>query len=192
MLRYLHELRERLFLFKGFLLKRLLLNNNVLIGKSLEVAAFPKLTLHDNHHLYIGDNVKIGRQVDLRIYENASLVIEDNCKLDDGVRIVAANGNKVHLKKNTKIGFYSVVNGGGSVVIGPDTSTYGFVYIQSSSHVYKRESGFNKSDYTHKGILIGKSVLLGPHTVVMPGVVIEDNTIVEAHTILRERSLESL
>jgi len=151
---------------------------NVSIGKKVVFATYPRMVLKKNSNLKIGDNVVIGSNADIRVYENSFLIIEDNCKIDSGVRIIAANGKTVHLESNTKIGFYSVVNGGGGVHIGKNCSTYGFVYIQSSFHEVK--TSFSKTDYLHSEVLIEDSVLIGPHSVIQPGSHILKNTILPA------------
>ena len=186
-LQILYKYNRNISRIKGLIWKYLLFSKKISIGKSLELSSFPKLTLLGKYRLKIGDNVILGKNLDLRIYENSSLIIEDKCKIDDGVRIIAANGSTVHIKRNSKIGFYSVINGGASVEIGPDSSTYGFVYIQSSSHLSKKDGGYEKSQYTHFKVSIGKNVLIGPHSVVLPGSKIPSNTIVKAHTIKEKK-----
>ncbi len=168
----------------GLLTRIIYAGSGIRFGSGFRAARVPKLTLKPTAKLLIGDKVFIGASVDLRAYENCTLQIDSKCKIDDGVRIIAANGNKVHLKTNTKIGFYSVINGGGGVEIGPDSSTYGFVYIQSSSHTSGQDSGFSKDGYTHQSVNIGKSVLIGSHSSVSPGTTIEDNRIIPPHTVI--------
>ncbi|MGV3629847.1 MAG: acyltransferase [Bacteroidota bacterium] len=168
----------------GWLTRLVYSGSGIRFGSGFRAARVPKLTLKPGCRLIIGDKVFIGAGVDLRAYENCTLQIDSKCKIDDGVRIIAANGNKVHLKSNTKIGFYSVINGGGGVEIGPDSSTYGFVYIQSSSHTATKESGFSKDGYTHRNVHIGAAVLLGSHASISPGTQIEDNAIIPPHTVI--------
>ncbi len=185
-LQLIYKQKEYYQRLKGSFWKMLLYSSKVSIGKSLQLAEFPKLTLLKNYTLQISDNVNIGKNVDLRVYNNSTLIIEKNCKIDDGVRIIAANGSTVHIKENTKIGFYSVLNGGGSIIIGSNSSTYGFVYIQSSSHVQTKETGFQKEVYTHDEINIGSNVLLGSHSVVMPGVTIDKNHSIDSHQVINK------
>ncbi|MEQ4788417.1 DapH/DapD/GlmU-related protein [Morganella morganii] len=160
---------------------------SIIFGKRLICKSIPDFIILGNGTIEIGDNVFIGRNVELRAYNDAKLIIESNCKIDNGVRIIAAKNATVLVRTGSKIGFYSVINGGGNVTIGPNSSTYGFVYIQSSAHVINKDIGFSKSDYTHEEINIGESVLIGPHSVLNPGTIVENNTVLAAHSILNKK-----
>lgn len=170
---------------KGVIFKFLKSCNEIKIGNNLLLTGYPNLVRLKHGELSIGNNVQIGRNVDLRVYENCKLIIDDDCKIDDGVRIIAANGSVVHLFEKTKIGYFSVLNGGGGIEIGPNSSTYGFVYIQSSEHELNRDNTFSKSKFNHNKIKVGASVLVGSHSVLLPGANIRSKQIVAPHSIIK-------
>lgn len=115
--------------------------------------------------LSIGENTLLRKNSELRAYEYSKLLIGNECIIDNGVRIISANKNKVELGDNVKIGFYSVLNGGGGIEIGENSSLYGFVYIRSSFHQMNKSS-FHKKKYVHKKIIIKKGSLIEPHSIV--------------------------
>ncbi|MEZ8666105.1 hypothetical protein AB6D63_22115 [Vibrio splendidus] len=165
-------------------------NRALEMGRGLIFKSLPELTILGTGKITLGNGVYIGKNVELRAYEGAELIIEANCKIDNGVRIIAARSAKVHIKEGSKIGFYSVINGGSNVSVGPNSSTYGFVYIQASAHTLSQQGGFSKSDYIHDEINIGESVLIGPHSVLNPGASVESNVVLDAHSVLSKKNDE--
>lgn len=159
------------------ILIRLLYRNKLIIGKNVKFFDVPDFDIGSNAKIIIGDNSVIKKNCDIRAYNDSVVNIGECCKIDDGVRIIAANGKLVKLDKNVKIGYYSVLNGGGGIRVGENSSTYGFVYIQSSSHSIGDDDAFQKDQYKHEGVVIGKNCLISPHSNIQPGTVIKDKTV---------------
>ena len=156
----------------------------ITIGKSVLISRLPSIVIGSSGHISIANDTVIKSNCDFRAYDNSSIVIGAGCKIDDGVRIIAANGQNVILGNNVKLGFYSVLNGGGGIKIGRDSSTYGFVYIQSSSHSVSESNTFDKQGYKHLAITIEENCLIQPHCCIMPGSVIKAKSIIPAHTVI--------
>ena len=79
----------------------------------------------------IGKNVYIGKNVEMKIRDASQIIIEDNSKIDDGVRIISANNSIVRIGQNSKIMFYSIVNGGADITIGSKTAIAAFSMVNS-------------------------------------------------------------
>lgn len=112
----------------------------------------------------VKSNSVILKNAELRVYENSVLEIGKNCKIDNGVRIIAANNKNVLLENNVKIGYYSVLNGGGGITVGANSSLYGYVYVKTSFHKLT-ESGFKKNEFYHKELHIPENSLIEPFTI---------------------------
>lgn len=151
--------------------------NSVTIGSNCRFSDIPDIEIKSGGKIIFGENVIVKKRCDLRAYDNSSIILGSNCKLDDNVRIIAANGNEVNIGDNVKIGFCSVLNGGGGISIGKNTSTYGYVYIQSSSHNINNKI-FCKNSYSHQRVSIGDHCLISPFNKIGPGEIIEDSSII--------------
>ena len=132
--------------------------NNCIIEKNV------KLILKNKSKFFVDNNSILKSNCELRVYENSSMIINKNCTIDNGVRIIAANKKTVLLEKNVKIGYYSVLNGGGGITIGANSSFYGYVYVKTSFHKLA-ESGFEKNEYYHRQLHIPENSLIEPFTI---------------------------
>ena len=65
---------------------------------------------------------------------------------------------------NVKIGLNCVLNGGGGIEIGANSSLYGNVYIRSSKHVVNSNGLFEKNMYEHSKLIIDSNSLILPFT----------------------------
>lgn len=171
--------------FLGLITKIIYSRKNITFGKNLKVDSVPKIIVK-NGEIIFGDNVYIKSSVEIRSIRNGQLQISNNCIIDNGVRIIAAN-TLTKLNNNVKIGFYSVINGGGGVEIGENTSLYGFVYIQSSKHIDKGSGLINNSNekFSHSKISIGNNVLIGAHSSILPGAYISDNSTIDFNSVVQ-------
>lgn len=177
----LRELRIKL---NVLLLKIISWNNKINVGNNVKCFGVPSITITGNASITIGNSVIIKKAVELRAHNNAQIIIGDGCKIDDGVRIIATNGATVNIGANSKIGFHSVLNGGGGIEIGKKTSLYGFVYIQSSSHLIKGNKPIKDLGFSHGKVKIGSNVLLGANTVILPSIEIANDCVIGANAVV--------
>ncbi|WP_082594689.1 acyltransferase [Sphingomonas sp. Root710] len=145
-------------------------SNSVCIGPGLLCDGLPRCLLDSSARLDIGSNVEFRSGVELRIHGNAHLVIEDGVRVDRGVRILVTNGALVRIGAGTRIGLYSVINGGASIDIGHKSLISGFVYLQSSMHSFSNSNtAISDQGYKHAPVILKEGVWLGSHVVIMPG-----------------------
>lgn len=154
--------RARGHIFNFIITNKFSVSKKISIGKNFQIVK------GKSTKIILGNNLNIGCNVEIRVYDNSSLFIGDNVKIDDGVRIISANSCVVKIGNHSKLGYYSVLNGGGGIEIGDNCSTYGFVYFQSSVHNTNKE-GFSKSIYSHHKIKINDNTLIGPFEILSPG-----------------------
>ena len=133
----------------------------------------------------IGKNVYIGKNVEMKIRDASQIIIEDNSKIDDGVRIISANNSIVRIGHNSKIMFYSIVNGGADITIGSKTAIAAFSMVNSSSHEQLKNTDFMDQGYLHDPIYIGRDVLIGSHSSILPGSNVGDGCIVTTHSVVQ-------
>ncbi|RAR70251.1 acyltransferase [Flavobacterium aciduliphilum] len=173
-------------LFFALLTRILYINKKIEFGKNFRCDSIPKFIINNGSVIKIADSVIIRKNVELRSVNSGVLSIGNNCIIDNGARIIASN-SEVILKDRVKIGYYSVVNGGGGVIIDEDTSLYGFVYIQTSTHQDK-EKNFDKNSqpmFIHKSVKIGKKCLIGAHVSILPGASISDYQMIEFNSVVQ-------
>jgi acetyltransferase-like isoleucine patch superfamily enzyme len=132
------------------------------LGKNISIGKGVSFTLKRHSELVLHDSVIISSLSDIRVYENSTMSLGRNTKIDTGVRLISANGKKVITGQNVKIGLNCVLNGGGGIDIGENSSLYGNVYIRSSNHVVNGQGLFEKNSYEHKKIVIDKNSLILP------------------------------
>lgn len=167
--------------------RRIYNTSQIKVGKGLKCNSIPNLLVTDKAQIQMGENVIIMDNVEIRAHGNSKIIIGDGCKIDDGVRIIAANDSVVQIGNKSKVGFHSVLNGGGGIRIGDNTSLYGFVYIQSSSHNFKGDSPTNQQGFSHGSVSIGSNVLLGANSVILPDVLIEDDCLIGANAVVTKK-----
>lgn len=151
---------------------RLEIGPGVTIGKGLN------LLIKESAKISLMDRVTVRDNVNLRAMGSSRLVIMEGSVIDDNVRIISANDTEIVLKKNVKIGKNGVLNGGGGIEIGQNTSFYGNVLVASSAHDMSSGADF-RSVYVHAKVNIGENCLIGANSVIMPGSNIPDNTCIE-------------
>ena len=167
------------------------LNSNfeIFIAKILgfDIEGWPKMSrgakiiIDRSAKIVFGQGVLLRRNCELRANNNARLSIGDSTLIDNGVRIIAY-GSSVEIGENCKIGFNTVINGGGGVKVGDYTKIYGFCYVQSSSHIIDDNYG-DTGKHRYLQVNIGCNVLLYGNSVVKPGSKIPDNMIIEWNTV---------
>jgi len=185
---YIRELRPRLC---GFLTKVIYSGKNIRFGKNLRADSIPVIIIDKKSDLSIGSNLQLGRDVEIRVHGSSKIIIADNVKLDRGIRILSANNSTINIGYRTKIGLYTVLNGGDSITIGEKVLISGFVYLQTSMHGFKNKN-LNVQDqgYLHSPIQLYNDVWLGTHVVIMPGCILEKGVVVGSNGVVNKNVAE--
>ena len=171
--------------FSAFLTRVLYFGSRIKIGQNFVADSVPRLIVDPNATLSIGNNVEFRRNVEIRVHGKAKVFIEDNVRLDRGIRVLAANNAVITIGAGTRIGLYSVLNGGDSIAIGKKVLISGFVYLQTSMHGFaERGVGIQEQGFDHAMIRLSDDVWLGTHVVVMPGVVLGKGVVVGSNAVV--------
>ena len=155
-----------------------------MIGSNFKCDSIPDILITQKGKISIGDGVYIRRNVELRAHNNGEIKIGSQIRIDRGVRILAANESIIDIKSGTRIGLYSVFNGGDSITLYENCLISGFVYLQTSMHRHKDVTPIKDQGYEHKPVSLGKNVWLGAHVVVLPGVSLGEKCIVGSNAVV--------
>ena len=158
---------------------------NVTVGARFRADGVPRILVDRGASLEIGDDVEFRDGVEIRVHGTARVVIGNRVRIDRGVRILAANDASVTIDADTRIGLYSVLNGGDSIYVGTGVLVSGFVYLQTSMHAHEALSTqIRDQGYIHAPVSIGDGTWLAAHVVVMPGVTIGGGAIVGSNAVV--------
>jgi acetyltransferase-like isoleucine patch superfamily enzyme len=168
----------------GFVTKLLNTRKNIKIGAHFQADALPKITVDPKSQLIIGEGVIFRKDVEIRVHNEAKLEIGNDIRIDRGVRLLAANKSMVIIGEGSRIGCYSVFNGGDQIRIGKKCLISGFVFLQTSMHRHKKGKFIQDQGYDHDPIELGDDVWLGVHSVVLPGCSIGSGAIVGSNSVV--------
>lgn len=157
---------------------------NVVIGKNFITDTIPDIIVEPHSRLIIGNDVIIRQHVELRVHGNSTLHIENNVRIDRGVRILANNQATITIQEGTRIGLYSVFNGGDSISIGRKCLISGHVYLQTSMHRHEKGTFIQNQGYDHGPIILEDDVWLGAHVLVLPGCTLGSGAIVGSNSVV--------
>ncbi len=157
---------------------------NVMIGKNFTTDTIPDIIVEPHSRLIVGNDVTIRQHVELRVHGNSTLHIENNVRIDRGVRILANNQATITIKEGTRIGLYSVFNGGDSISIGRKCLISGHVYLQTSMHRHEKGKFIQDQGYDHGPIILEDDVWLGAHVLVLPGCTLGSGAIVGSNSVV--------
>ena len=183
--RFIIRLRSNFIpLLYGQLTRLIYHGSNIIIGQGLRCDSIPTITVDPDSKLLIGDNVVIRKDVELRSHGKSTLAIGTNVRLDRGIRLLSSNNATVSVGDGSRIGLYSVVNGGDSITIGERCLISGFVYLQSSMHRHAKGVYMQDQGYDHAPVALGDDVWLGAHVVVLPGCTIGAGGVVGSNAVV--------
>jgi acetyltransferase-like isoleucine patch superfamily enzyme len=160
-------------------------SSNVQIDDSVTADGVPRILVDRAASLAIGPGVELRSGVEIRVHGTARVIIEEGVRIDRGVRILAANKSVLRIGKGTRIGLYSVFNGGESITIGEKVLISGFVYLLTSMHAFERtDIPIRDQGYTYAPLKIEDGAWLGAHVTVFPGLVLGRGAIVGSNAVV--------
>lgn len=162
-------------------------SSNISIGKGFKADSIPKIWIDKGCGLVIGNHVEFRRNVEIRVHGNSQVNIGSSCRIDRGVRILSANNAIVTLGDNTRVGLYTVFNGGDSITVGEKSLISGFVYLQTSMHGFAQKStSVQEQGYLHAAVVLEEDSWLGTHVVIMPGVRLGRGAVVGSNAVVNK------
>ncbi len=171
--------------FFAFITQFIYRSANVSISTGLRADGIPRCIVDPGSKVSIGKNVELRKDVEIRCHGKSLIEIGDGCRIDRGVRILASNDAKVRIGPGTRIGLYSVFNGGDSIDVGNGVLISGFVYLQTSQHRFTdRDRAIRDQGYLHAPIFVGDGAWIAAHVVVMPGVKIGAGAVIGSNAVV--------
>lgn len=170
--------------FNGFLFKTFYSGSRIKVGKNFTCDTLPEVTVDKGCILEIGDNVLLRRNVEIRVHGKSKIIIGSNNRIDRGVRLLSSNESRIELGEGTRVGLYSVFNGGDDIITGKKCLVSGFVYLQTSMHNYKGEKAVQEQGYSHAPVVLGDDVWIGAHVVILPGCNIGNKSVIGSNAVV--------
>lgn len=159
-------------------------SKRVRVGGNFQCNGFPNVTIDKGCYLEIGKGVLLRRGVEIRVHGKSRIEIGNNCRIDRGVRLLSSNSSTIIIGDGTRIGLYSVFNGGDSIHIGEKVLISGFVYLQTSMHNHSKNLNVQEQGYSHLPIELNDDAWLGAHVVVLPGCKIGKGVVVGSNAVV--------
>ncbi len=177
--------------WKGFWFKLLFGSKRLKIGNGFKCDTWPDILLTQKGSVEIGDNVYLRRNVEIRAHQNAKILLEGNNRIDRGVRVLASNDSQLTIGKGTRVGLYSIFNGGDSITVGKNVLISGFVYLQTSMHRHEAGTNVQNQGFHHAPVVIEDDCWCGAHVVVLPGVTLKKGAIVGSNAVVNSNVTEN-
>lgn len=177
--------------FHSYLIKFILIIYGIKVGKNFYCEGIPKLKIRGKaENITIGDNVSFFGNIDLRNRENGKIIIGNNVSFDSFVRLVSARDGTIEIGDGTGFGPYSILNGGGNIIIGQKCAIATGTSINANDHKFKRGQYICEQGYVHKDILIEDDVWLGAYVCINKGVIIKKGSIIGASSVVTKNTEE--
>lgn len=137
----------------------------------------------------VGSNVLLS---DKSSYYNCpNIEIGNNVRIDDFCVLSAGSGG-IFIGRNIHIAVYSLLIGGGKIVLSDFSGLSSRVSIYSSNDDYSGIAMTNPTipteftNVTHADVIIGKHVIIGSGSIILPGVVIEEGAAIGALSLVKK------
>lgn len=171
--------------FHSFIIKWILKLYGIKIGKNFYIEGTPKLKIRGkSENIIIGDNVSIFGNIDLRNRENGKIIIENSVSIDNDVRLVSARDGVIKIGEGSAIGPYTIMNGGGSILIGKKVLLAKSISINANDHEFKKDSYIRDQGFIHADVIIEDDVWLGANVGVNKGISIKQGAIVGTNAVV--------
>jgi acetyltransferase-like isoleucine patch superfamily enzyme len=179
---WLRRIKPRI---NGLITKVIYYGSNVEISSDLRADSIPRILIDKECKLTIARGVELRRNVEIRLHNRSQIVIGEMVRIDRGVRLLAANDSIIRVGEGSRIGLYSVFNGGASIEVGKYSLISGFVYLQTSMHGYNdKQVSIQNQGYEHEPVTLEEDVWLGTHVVIMPGITIGKGSVVGSNAVV--------
>jgi acetyltransferase-like isoleucine patch superfamily enzyme len=154
--------RNRVILFRGWLLKMYLLLHGCKVGKKLRCSAWPYFRAIPFRNISIGDHVTIGKNSTLQVQKSGELYLDDYSKLTQDVIISVSS----------------------SVRIGKYSGIAEFCSIRDSDHGTSKNARMWDQPVISEEIIIGNDVQISLGCSIFRGTKIEDGVIIGANSMV--------
>jgi acetyltransferase-like isoleucine patch superfamily enzyme len=99
--------RNRITVFRGFLLRFYLILHGCKVGRKLRCHGWPYFRVIPAKNIFIGEKVTIGKRITIEVCGKGKIILDDQCKLTQDVLISAYQ--YVRIGKNSGVAEYSSI-----------------------------------------------------------------------------------
>ena len=111
-------------------------------------------------------------------------IAKNKVKIDTNSRIVAARDGIIKIDENSVIGPFTIINGGGNVMIGKKVIFAKNISINANDHKHKKYDNICDQGFIYADVIIEDDVWLGANVCVNKGVTIKKGSIVGANAVV--------
>lgn len=159
--------------------------HGIKVGANFYIEGVPKVKIRGKgSNIQIGKNVSVFGDIDLRNRENGKITICDDVTFDNDVRLVSAREGTIHIGEHSAVGPYTIINGGGDVIIGKKALFAKNISINANDHDHASNANIRDQGFTLADVIIEDDVWLGANVCVNKGVVIRKGSIVGANAVI--------
>lgn len=182
---------KRYWKFHSILVKFIMKLYGIKIGANFYIEGVPSLKIRGkSENIQIGNNVSIFGKIDLRNRENGKIIIDDDVSFDSDIRLVSARDGIIHIGAGSAIGPNTIMNGGGSILIGRKCLFAKSISINANDHQFIKDCCIRDQGFTYADVIIEDDVWLGANVCVNKGVVIKKGSIVGANAVVTKDTEE--
>lgn len=171
----------------SFMIVSYLRSKGAKVGRNCQINGPIEIMLRDNanlRNLKIGNNVTFGGKIYIRMRKNGRIVLGDGVRTGTEVWLVTANDAEINVGENSILNSYNILNGGHGLKIGANCIFGGFVYINTSDHIFRRGELIQKQGFFGAPVEIGDDVWLGGHVFINKGLKIGNGAVIGAGAIV--------
>jgi len=176
---------KRYWKLHSLIIKLILKLYGIKVGENFYIEGIPKLKVRGkSKNIIIGNNVNIFGDIDLRNRENGKIIIEDNVSFDNDVRLVSAREGTIKISIGSTIGAFTIINGGGDVIIGKKCLFAKNISINANDHKFEKNKYIREQGFIHANVIIEDDVWLGANVTVNKGIDIKKGAIIGANAVV--------
>jgi acetyltransferase-like isoleucine patch superfamily enzyme len=164
-----------------------LLAGGARVGRNFAVHGPLDILLRDGAslaNLTIGDDVTLAGKTYIRMRKDGRIVLGNGVSAGTENWFVAANDASLVVGDHTRLGSYSIFNGGHGLRIGAHSIFAAFVYVNTSDHGFARHDLIQRQGFIGAPIEIGEDVWLGGHVFVNKGTNIARGAVVGSGAVV--------
>ncbi|EQB34419.1 hypothetical protein M947_11090 [Sulfurimonas hongkongensis] len=182
---------KKYWIIHSWIIKFILKYYGIKIGKKFYCEGVPKLKIKGKgENIYIGNNVSFLGTIDLRNRENGKIIIQNDSTIEHEVRLVSARDGIISIGEDSTIGPFTIINGGGNVIIGKKCLFAKGISINANDHKFYKNIPIREQGFTHKDVVIEDDVWLGANVCINKGVNLKRGSIIGANAVVTKDTEE--
>jgi len=182
---------KKYWLLHSLVVKLVLRCYGIRVGRNFYAEGTPRLKINGKgSNIVIGDNVQFLGDVDLRNRENGRIVFRDNVTVEGDCRFVSAREGTIEIGRGSVVAAFSLLNGGGSILVGSQCIIGPRSSINANEHVFTRDRPIREAGFIHEDVIIEDDCWLAANVVIMKGVTLKKGSVIGAGGVVTKDTEE--